>query len=86
MNVIAVTTRAATRYTATRLLALHSPAEFAAELERHASDRLNWICGLNPYASCMLNGVGLNNPQYTTWPAPGSSSRTPAASTTASPG
>jgi hypothetical protein len=27
-------------------------------------DQLNWICGLNPYAVCMLGGVGLNNPQY----------------------
>lgn len=36
----------------------------AAQLQSYADDQLNWICGLNPYASCMLNGSGLNNPAY----------------------
>ncbi|MBV9854358.1 MAG: glycoside hydrolase family 9 protein [Streptosporangiaceae bacterium] len=47
---------------AARLLAVHGGA--SAPLEQYATDQLNWICGLNPYASCMLNGVGVNNPQY----------------------
>ncbi|MGH8190234.1 MAG: glycoside hydrolase family 9 protein [Rhodanobacteraceae bacterium] len=56
--------RIASLATAARLVALHSAGNLAMELERYATDQLNWICGLNPYASCMLNGVGLNNPQY----------------------
>ena len=39
-------------------------AEFRAKLEAFAANQLNWILGLNPFDSCMLNGVGRNNPAY----------------------
>jgi len=38
--------------------------EFHARLEAFATNQLNWILGLNPFDSCMLNGVGRNNPPY----------------------
>ena len=38
--------------------------EFRAKLEAFATNQLNWILGLNPFDSCMLNGVGRNNPPY----------------------
>jgi len=38
--------------------------EFRAKLEAFASNQLNWILGLNLFDSCMLNGVGRNNPPY----------------------
>lgn len=57
--------RIASLAAAARLAAIHTGAgEFAARLRAYADDQLNWICGLNPYASCMLNGSGLNNPAY----------------------
>jgi hypothetical protein len=59
--------RIASLATAARLVALQGPLagdDFTRRLEQYATDQLNWICGLNPYASCMLNGVGLNNPDY----------------------
>jgi hypothetical protein len=34
------------------------------KLESFALDQLNWILGLNPFDSCMLEGVGHNNPAY----------------------
>ena len=37
---------------------------FRTQLESFASNQLNWILGLNPFDSCMLNGVGRNNPPY----------------------
>jgi hypothetical protein len=37
---------------------------FQKKLESFATDQLNWILGLNPFDSCMLNGVGRNNPPY----------------------
>lgn len=37
---------------------------FHDELESFATDQLNWILGLNPFDSCMLQGVGHNNPAY----------------------
>jgi hypothetical protein len=37
---------------------------FRQQLEAYASNQLNWILGLNPFDSCMLNGVGRNNPPY----------------------
>lgn len=37
---------------------------FQTKLESFATDQLNWILGLNPFDSCMLNGVGRNNPPY----------------------
>ena len=37
---------------------------FASQLQRFASDQLNWILGLNPFDACMLHGSGRNNPEY----------------------
>jgi len=39
-------------------------AAFRAQLAAFATNQLNWILGLNPFDSCMLNGVGRNNPPY----------------------
>ena len=52
--------------TAARLaeLALPGDAAFRKQLEAFATSQLNWILGLNPFDSCMLNGVGRNNPPY----------------------
>jgi len=52
--------------TAARLaeLALPQDAAFRKQLEAFATSQLNWILGLNPFDSCMLNGVGRNNPPY----------------------
>lgn len=33
-------------------------------LRRFAEDQLNWIMGLNPYDSCMIDAFGRNNIQY----------------------
>jgi len=45
-------------------LAFPQDAAFRARLEAFATNQLNWILGLNPFDSCMLNGVGRNNPPY----------------------
>jgi hypothetical protein len=37
---------------------------FHQRAEAFAIDQLNWILGLNPFDSSMMNGVGRNNPQY----------------------
>ena len=37
---------------------------FHEKLEKFSTDQLNWILGLNPFDSCMLNGLGRNNPPY----------------------
>jgi len=37
---------------------------FRSRLETFARDQINWILGLNPYDSCMLDGRGRNNPAY----------------------
>ncbi len=37
---------------------------FQKQLRAFAADQLNWILGLNPFDSSMMNGVGRNNPQY----------------------
>lgn len=34
------------------------------KLQSFALDQLNWILGLNPFDSCMLEGIGHNNPAY----------------------
>jgi len=39
-------------------------AAFRSQLEVFSTNQLNWILGLNPFDSCMLNGVGRNNPPY----------------------
>jgi hypothetical protein len=58
--------RLASVATAARLAELAFPqaAAFRAKLESFATNQLNWILGLNPFDSCMLNGVGRNNPPY----------------------
>jgi hypothetical protein len=58
--------RLASVATAARLAELAFPqdATFRKQLETFATDQLNWILGLNPFDSCMLNGVGRNNPPY----------------------
>lgn len=38
--------------------------KFQSELREYALNQLNWILGLNPYDSCMMEGTGRNNPQY----------------------
>jgi hypothetical protein len=38
--------------------------ELGRKLEAFSRDQLNWILGLNPYDSCMLQGKGRNNPAY----------------------
>ncbi len=37
---------------------------FAGQLRAYASDQLNWILGLNPYDSSMMQGAGHNNTEY----------------------
>lgn len=51
---------------AARLSAPYFAADpnFQERLEAFATAQLNWILGLNPFDSCMLNGVGRNNPPY----------------------
>ncbi len=51
---------------AARLAELAFPQDvaFRKQLETLAVSQLNWILGLNPFDSCMLNGVGRNNPPY----------------------
>jgi hypothetical protein len=48
------------------LTAKQSPddPEFQKKLRAFATNQLNWILGLNPFDSSMMNGVGRNNPQY----------------------
>lgn len=38
--------------------------DFQNKLHAFAANQLNWILGLNPFDSSMMNGVGRNNPQY----------------------
>jgi len=58
--------RLASVATAARLAerAFANDAAFRGKLEAFATSQLNWILGLNPFDSCMLNGVGRNNPPY----------------------
>lgn len=58
--------RLASLATAATLAAEQFPedAAFRRQLQGFARDQLNWILGLNPFDSCMLYGVGHNNPQY----------------------
>jgi hypothetical protein len=46
------------------LLALPHDDEFHKKLEAFATSQLDWVLGLNPFDSCMLNGSGRNNPSY----------------------
>lgn len=36
----------------------------AAALKKYADDQINWVLGLNPFDSCMLEGEGRNNIDY----------------------
>jgi hypothetical protein len=58
--------RLASLATAARLAArqFSDDPEFQKQLRAFATDQLNWILGLNPFDSSMMNGVGRNNPQY----------------------
>jgi Glycosyl hydrolase family 9/Cellulase N-terminal ig-like domain len=58
--------RLASMAAAARLAELVFPKDkaFRKRLEDFATNQLNWILGLNPFDSCMLNGVGRNNPPY----------------------
>jgi len=58
--------RLASVATAARLAELAFPQNvgFRKQLEAFATSQLNWILGLNPFDSSMLNGVGRNNPPY----------------------
>lgn len=51
---------------AARLAARHYTNDpvFCAQLRAYAWDQLNWILGLNPYDSCMMQGAGRNNIFY----------------------
>lgn len=51
---------------AARLAAKQFPGDpdFQKRLRAFATSQLNWILGLNPFDSSMMNGVGRNNPQY----------------------
>jgi hypothetical protein len=58
--------RLASEATAARLAAnlFTEDKPFHDKLESFALDQLNWILGLNPFDSSMLEGVGHNNPAY----------------------
>ena len=45
-------------------LAFPQDAALRKQLETFAISQLNWILGLNPFDSSMLNGIGRNNPPY----------------------
>ncbi len=49
---------------------LSKDANLKMRLEQFAQDQLNWICGKNPYDSCMIYGLGHNNTSYQPqWPS-----------------
>jgi hypothetical protein len=57
--------RLASLSTAARLVAEETEdAAFRRQLKQFADDQLNWIMGLNPFDSCMMEGYGKNNIQY----------------------
>jgi hypothetical protein len=58
--------RLASMAAAARLAELAFPQDppLRRQLEAFATNQLNWILGLNPFDSSMLNGVGHNNPPY----------------------
>jgi hypothetical protein len=58
--------RLASLATAARLAIKQFPDDpaFQNQLRAFASSQLNWILGLNPFDSSMMNGIGHNNPQY----------------------
>ena len=55
-----------------RIASLSAAAVYAARslnqnvadsVQKYATDQLDWILGKNPYATCMMHGKGLKNPQ-----------------------
>jgi hypothetical protein len=58
--------RLASLAAAARLAARQFPddPDFQKQLRAFATSQLDWILGLNPFDSSMMNGVGRNNPQY----------------------
>lgn len=58
--------RLASLTAAVRLAARQYPDDpaFQKQLRTFATSQLNWILGLNPFDSSMMNGVGHNNPRY----------------------
>ena len=52
--------------TAARLAVPHFAADapFAGRLRAYGQDQLNWILGLNPFDTSMLEGAGRRNPEY----------------------
>jgi hypothetical protein len=50
--------------TAARYTARKFDGEFAGQLETYAENCINWLLGLNPYDTCMLQGRGHNNVVY----------------------
>jgi hypothetical protein len=57
--------RIASLSTAARYLTYYTDCEeFKAELNKYADDQINWILGLNPYDSCMMEGAGRNTNEY----------------------
>ena len=58
--------RLASLAAAARLAAKQFPddPDFQKQLRAFATSQLNWVLGLNPFDSSMMNGVGRNNPQY----------------------
>ena len=58
--------RLASLAAAVRLASAHfkDDPHFYEQLQMYASNQLNWVLGLNPFDTCMLYGVGRNNPQY----------------------
>lgn len=57
--------RIASLATAARLMADYTDCpEFKKQLCAYADDQINWILGLNPFDSCMIEGYGRNNIQY----------------------
>lgn len=57
--------RIASLAAAARSLAYYTKdAGLAAALRKYADDQINWVLGLNPFDSCMLEGEGRNNIDY----------------------
>ncbi len=57
--------RLASLSTAARYMTYHTDNdEFKAELNKYADDQINWILGLNPYDSCMMEGTGRDTNAY----------------------
>lgn len=57
--------RLASLSAAARMLSeMSEDRDFALTLREFSCDQLNWIMGLNPFDSCMMEGYGRNNIQY----------------------